>query len=123
MQKDKIIYWIATLAIAAISAGGGLGLITSPFMISTLDQMGYPAYFRIELAICKIIGGIVLLVPVAVTIKEWAYAGLAINIISAIIAFAAIGAGASSYGWPVVALGLLGVSYVYLHRWKPGNAR
>ncbi|WP_143305550.1 hypothetical protein [Chitinophaga vietnamensis] len=61
----------------------------------------------------KIIGGALLLAPAPGWMKEWAYAGLAINIISAIISFSAIHAAAGSYIWPVAALLLLVVSYVY----------
>lgn len=111
MKKEKIIYRAATAAIALISIGGAIGLLTSSFMIQTVDQMGYPGYFRVELAIGKIIGGLVLLLPVAPNIKEWAYAGLAINVLSAFVAFAAIHGTPGQYVWPAVALLLLIVSY------------
>ncbi|NML41977.1 DoxX family protein [Chitinophaga sp. G-6-1-13] len=116
MKKDKFIYWATTVAIALISAGGGLGLLTSSFMIQTVDLMGYPAYFRVELAIFKIIGGIMLLLPVSRRIREWAYAGLGINVLSAFIAFAAIHGTPDQYIFPVVALVLLIVSYIYFNK-------
>lgn len=116
MKKDKFIYWASTVAIALISAGGGLGLLTSSFMIRTVDLMGYPAYFRVELAIFKIMGGIVLLLPVARRVREWAYAGLGINVLSAFVAFAAIHGTPSQYIFPVVALVLLIISYCYFNK-------
>nr|WP_295864726.1 DoxX family protein [uncultured Chitinophaga sp.] len=115
MKKEKTIYWAATAAIAFISIGGAIGLLTSPFMIRTVDQMGFPGYFRVELAIGKIIGGLALLLPVARNIKEWAYAGLAVNVLSAFVAFAAIHGTPDQYIWPAVALLLLIISYVYFH--------
>ncbi|MBC9932208.1 DoxX family protein [Chitinophaga qingshengii] len=118
MQKDKIIYRAATAGIALISIGGGAGLLFSDFMIRTVTRMGYPGYFRVELAICKIIGGILLWAPVPSQVREWAYAGLLINVISAFLAFAAINGAASQYIWPVVALLLLIISYVCFHKEK-----
>lgn len=115
MKKEKTIYWAATAAIAFISIGGAIGLLTSPFMIRTVDQMGFPGYFRVELAIGKIIGGLVLLLPVARNIKEWAYAGLAVNVLSAFVAFAAIHGTPDQYIWPAVVLLLLIISYAYFH--------
>jgi putative oxidoreductase len=54
-------------------------------------RLGFPAnYFRIELSLAKLLGVAALLVPlrfarVNVRLKEWAYAGFAINLVSAII--------------------------------------
>lgn len=47
--------------------------------------------FRIELSLAKILGAAVLLIPaVPARLKEWAYAGFAINLVSAIIAHSSI---------------------------------
>ena len=49
------------------------------------------SYFRIELSLAKWVGVLALLLPmVPARIKEWAYAGFLINLISAVIAHAAI---------------------------------
>jgi hypothetical protein len=47
--------------------------------------------FRYELSLAKLVGVVVLLVPVIpARLKEWAYAGFAINLISAVIAHSSI---------------------------------
>jgi hypothetical protein len=47
--------------------------------------------FRFELSLAKILGAAVLLIPaVPARLKEWAYAGFAINLVSAIIAHSSI---------------------------------
>lgn len=52
-----------------------------------LAKLGFPDYFRIELVTAKIIGAIVLLLPVTpVRVKEWVYAGFIITMCSALIA-------------------------------------
>jgi putative oxidoreductase len=55
-------------------------------------RLGFPAnYFRIELSLAKLVGVAALLVPlVPARFKEWAYAGFAINLVSAIIAHLSI---------------------------------
>jgi hypothetical protein len=55
-------------------------------------RLGFPAsYFRIELSLAKLLGVSALLVPmVPARFKEWAYAGFAINLVSAIIAHLSI---------------------------------
>jgi hypothetical protein len=37
-------------------------------------QMGFTAYFRVELALAKLLGIVLLLSPVPARLKEWAYA-------------------------------------------------
>lgn len=50
-------------------------------------RLGFPAYFRIELTIAKLIGALVLLIPqVPQRIKEWVYIGFCICMVSAFIA-------------------------------------
>ncbi|MCW3071196.1 MAG: hypothetical protein JWO44_1086 [Bacteroidetes bacterium] len=52
-----------------------------------LRMLGFPDYFRIELVIAKVTGGVVLLIPqTPIRIKEWVYAGFLIAMISAFIA-------------------------------------
>lgn len=52
-----------------------------------LQMLGFPDYFRIELVIAKVIGAIVLLLPMTpLRVKEWIYAGFIITMISALTA-------------------------------------
>jgi hypothetical protein len=60
-------------------------------------RLGFPnGYFRWELSLAKLVGAAVLVVPMVPSrgffymIKEWAYAGFAINLVSAIIAHLSI---------------------------------
>lgn len=49
------------------------------------------AAFRYEFSLAKLVGAVVLLVPmIPARLKEWAYAGFAINLVSAVIAHASI---------------------------------
>lgn len=55
-------------------------------------RLGFPnGVFRFELSLAKLAGVVVLLFPmVPARLKEWAYAGFAINLVSAVIAHASI---------------------------------
>lgn len=55
-------------------------------------RLGFPnGVFRFELSLAKLAGVVVLLVPILpARLKEWAYAGFAINLVSALIAHASI---------------------------------
>lgn len=81
-------------------------------------HLGFPDFFRIELAIAKLIGVAVLLLPLAGRIKEWAYAGFAITFISAVVAHLAGGLPVSTLLMPAIAITLLTVSYVTFHKLK-----
>lgn len=55
-------------------------------------RLGFPAAsFRVELSVAKMLGVVALLIPsVPARVKEWAYAGFAFNLLSALIAHASI---------------------------------
>ncbi len=79
IKRNKIIYWIATVWLAAgmLSTGavqflkmkegqGGADMIT---------HLNYPVYFLTLLGIWKILGVVAILIPKFPLLKEWAYAG------------------------------------------------
>jgi hypothetical protein len=49
--------------------------------------------FHVELSVAKVLGVLALLLPVPAAAKEWAYAGFAINLASALIAHLSMGDG------------------------------
>ena len=55
-----------------------------------MTHLGYPNYVSIILGVAKILGVVALLQPWFKTIKEWAYAGFAIDLIGATASFAAV---------------------------------
>ena len=62
-------------------------------MAEAFTHLGFPAYFRVELSWAKLLGVVLLLAPVPARLKEWAYAGFAINLGSALIAHLSVGDG------------------------------
>jgi hypothetical protein len=67
-------------------------LLVLPQAAQAFTRLGFPAAsFRMELSWAKVAGVAALLVPmVPARLKEWAYAGFAINLISALIAHLSI---------------------------------
>ena len=119
MKKDKIIYWLTTGIISLMMLFSAFSYLTNEEIKAAFTQLGFPGYFRIELAVAKILGAAVLLLPmVSLRLKEFAYFGFAITFISAVIAHISSGQPASVAIMPVVFLAVLAVSYFYLRKIK-----
>ena len=118
MKKLKISYWATTSLLSLMMAFSAFSYLTSADMIKAFQFLGFPGYFRIELAVAKIIGVIMVLVPaVPARIKEWAYAGFGIVFISAMVAHISSGDAAGATA-PLVAMILLITSYITYHKLK-----
>jgi hypothetical protein len=84
-----IAYWIVTgLFCLEMTFTAYYELMVLPEAAQAFARLGFPAdFFRVELSWAKVAGVLALLIPVVpARIKEWAYAGFAINLVSAIIA-------------------------------------
>lgn len=116
MKKNKTIYWITTVFAMVTGASSAFMYFTEPKFIEGYRHLGFPDYFRIELGIAKIIGLLILLIPmVPARIKEWAYVGFGITFISGIIAHGTVdGIGLGLV--PCVPFVFLVVSYIYFHK-------
>lgn len=84
-------------------------------------HLGFPAYFKVELTVAKILGVLALLIPaVPFKVKEFAYAGFAITLVSASVAHFgrgdAINLSVLYVIDPLVFFGLLGLSYFYFEK-------
>jgi len=84
MRDKKTTYWIATVFVVCImTISGALAITHAPPMIKALAHLGYPPYFSDLLGAGKLVGVCVLLAPGLVKLKEWAYVGFGITILSA----------------------------------------
>jgi uncharacterized membrane protein YphA (DoxX/SURF4 family) len=119
MKATKIIYWVSTAILSMMMLYTAYAYLTQDAMVQAFRHLGYPDYFRIELAIGKVLGAILLIVPVSARIKEWVYAGFIITFISAFIAHTASGDPVNYRVMPVIFLALLIASYVSYHKRNP----
>ena len=123
MKKDKIIYWTATAIVAAVMFWSAINFSFNEQMKGAFAHLGLPGWFRVELSIAKILGVFALLIPVVPnTLKEFAYFGFALTMISAPIAHISSGDGILRGLQPLIFLGFLIVSYWYHHK-QTGMAR
>ena len=117
MKANKIIYWITTGIVGAMMLFSAYSYFTNPQVADGFKHLGFPDYFRVELAIAKITGALILLIPfVPIRIKEWAYAGFGITFISAAIAHINSNDATAMVITPLVMLVILIVSNIYLHK-------
>jgi hypothetical protein len=107
-----VAYWIATGLFALLMAFSAAQYLTNDAMRAGFAHLGFPSYFRVELAIAKLLGVVALLVPFRGWLKDWAYAGFAITLVSAFVAHLNSGDGAGMFMAPVIAGAVLAVSYM-----------
>ena len=113
----KTIYWTSTLLVSLMLLWSAYTYFFHKVTIDGVKALGFPDFFRVQLAVLKIIAVAVLLVPqVPIQVKEWAYAGVGLFFITAIVAHLAHKDPIIISLINVVFLGLLIVSNVYLYR-------
>src|SRR3954465_9605410 len=114
-KKDKIIYWTTTGLFAAFMLFTAIpDVINSPQAVEFMTKLGYPLYFTPFIGVAKVLGAIAILIPGYPRIKEWAYAGLAFDLIGAAYSLAAVG----EMGGPVFILVIFipgTISYIWFH--------
>ena len=117
----KALWWLDTLVLAVLMSISGLAsLIGAPFMVASMQHLGYPQYLLSILGTAKILGVLAILGPAPRGIKEWAYAGFTFNMLGAIWSHHVVGDGLEGMQPAMVALGLVQVSY-WLHRIPVGK--
>ena len=91
--KVKLVaYWIATVLVAANYLFAGYSYISRNEQVKMgAAALGYPVYFFVMLGVWKTLGAIVILIPKTPVVKEWAYAGMLINLIGASVSCAVMG--------------------------------
>lgn len=116
MKKLTTWYWIATIVFALMMIMDGFGGVTQQEAgKEVLKHLGYPIYLLIIVGIAKLLGAISILQNKYTAIKEWAYAGFAINFVGAFASMAFVGDGVSLLIPPLVALVMMFIPYIL---WK-----
>ena len=95
----RIAYWAVTVIFCLQMSFTAYAELRLPQVAEAFTHLGFPAYFRVELSWAKLVGVVLLLAPASARLKEWAYAGFAIDLVSAVIAHLAVGDGPEAWGW------------------------
>jgi hypothetical protein len=120
MKTAKIIFWISTVIIFLFE--GVLPAFTSNSELAKqgIAHLGYPYYFSMMIMPFKVIGAIVLILPIIKgRYKEWAYAGFGIDFICASVSTGMVDGIKFQTFFPLIFLGLLIASYLCYHKINP----
>lgn len=115
-RTKVIVYWIVTALFCLQIGFTAYAQLRLPQVAEAFAHLGFPAYFRVELSWAKMLGVVLLLAPVPARLKEWAYAGFAITLASALIAHLSVGDGPEAWGWAAATSVLWGLSYLLWRR-------
>ena len=119
MNRPKgitIVYWIFTAIFCIQIAFTAYAQLRLPQVAEMFTHLGFPDYFRVELSWAKLVGVALLLAPVSARLKEWAYAGFAIVLGSALIAHFAVGDAPEVWSWAAGTAVLWALSYFFWRR-------
>ena len=109
-------FWTVTALFCLQIGFTAYAQLSLPQVAEAFTNLGFPDYFRVELAWAKLLGVVLLLAPVPARLKEWAYAGFAITLGSALIAHFAVGDGPEAWGFAAATGVLWGLSYFFWRR-------
>lgn len=118
-KTTKIAYWTATGFIFLFE--GLMPALTSHTQVAVegIRHLGYPDYFRVMLTVFKVTGAFALILPfISGRLKEWAYAGFTITMLSAVISNCAVYGLGGQAAFPLIVLAILTISYISYHKLK-----
>ncbi|MGC4086386.1 MAG: DoxX family protein [Polyangiaceae bacterium] len=115
-KTTTIAYWTVTALFCLQMGFTAYAQLSLPQVAEAFAHLGFPGYFRVELSLAKFVGVAALLAPVPARLKEWAYAGFAIDLASALIAHLAVGDGVAAWGWAAATGVLWALSYFFWRR-------
>ena len=115
-KATAILYWVVTALFCLQIGFTAYAQLQLPQVADMFTHLGFPPYFRVELSWAKLLGVAVLLAPVPARLKEWAHAGFAITLGSALIAHFALRDGPQVWGWAAGTGVMWGLSYFFWRR-------
>jgi DoxX-like family len=124
-SKATVIAWWLITALFCLEMSFTAYYELLPQGAQAFARLGFTSsYFRYELSLAKLAGVVVLLVPIVpARLKEWAYAGFAINLLSAIIAHTCISDRRLAFVPSTLTSVLWAASYFFWHRNQGARAR
>jgi len=115
-MKREALYWIVTgLAAAFMLLSSVPDVLQLPQAVSIFRHLGYPPYLLVFIGAAKMLAVATVLAPLhlaAARLKEWAFAGLAIDLTGALYSHLSVGDRAAAWAPAVVGLLLVGASYL-----------
>lgn len=118
MKKTKILYWVFTGLFSTLMLGSAIpDMLVDPVAVKGMHEgLGYPVYLIPFVGTAKLLGVLAILLPVNRRLKEWAYAGLFIDLIGATYSIIAAGMPAPNYLFMVLPLLIAVLSYAFYQK-------
>lgn len=108
----RVAYWVCTGLVAFFIGPGGLAYaLRVPDVVQGVVALGFPVHFIVLLGVWKVLGSVVILLPGFPLIKEWAYAGIMIDLTGAAYTSIATGGEWWHAAAPLAIAGLLAASW------------
>jgi hypothetical protein len=124
MKKTKIIYWTLTgLMGAALGVGSVFDAVSAPEAVAHVTRLGYPQYLVPFLGVAKLAAIVAILIPGFPRLKEWAYAGLVIDLVGAFYSHVTVGDGPEMWGGILGLLAVVTGSYLFYHKLRKAEAK
>jgi DoxX-like family len=113
-------YWVVTgIVVGECAIGGVMDLFRMAPFYPVMIELGYPGYLATIMGTAKIIAAVVVLAPRLPRLKEWAYAGIVINMIGAAASHVAMRQALTTLIAPAMFAGLAILSWA----WRPPARR
>jgi hypothetical protein len=119
MKGPNIIYWIITGLFSAFMIFSSFGGITlDPRAVELMhDHLGYPNYFIQWISVFKLLGAVAILLPmVPARVKEWAYFGFFIDLVTGMFSFIAVGDPVANWAPMLIFIAVLLIAYKLHHK-------
>lgn len=113
MKKQERLYWVSTGIFAIVIAFAGFGLVIRIQPLhEAITKLDFPTYVMTIIGPALLLAAAVVVMPRVPLLKEWAYAGLAIDLLGATAAHAFAGDPLPSILAPAIVLSAGVVSYL-----------
>jgi hypothetical protein len=108
-KKKTVAFWTPTAMFTSemIAGGvtdlahGGTMVFAGEPVVHVLARLGYPTYLLTILGVWKLLGGVVLVAPGLLRLKEWVYAGAFFTLSGAVLSGIAVGDTVANIATPV----------------------
>ena len=118
MKRNDVLYWSVTGLFCLLMILSAVpDIIRVPQAVEMVEHhLGYPPYFLQYIGVAKLLGALTILQPKFPRLKEWAFAGIAFDLISAMYSGISVGDPVAQWAPITIGLVLLGAAYVLHHR-------
>ena len=118
----RIVYWIVTILMAVLMGLSGVpDVLMIKEAVEVFTHLGYPTYILPFIGVAKILGAVGVVQPWFPRLKEWAYAGLATDVVGAAYSHLSVGDGVIGAAPAIVAFVLVMTSYALYRSDRSGS--